>query len=52
MTLDTLKAEDLPLSSMLSPISTKVLKKKLAPGSDNSFIISLKTTIADIFHKL
>lgn len=53
MTLDTLKAEELPLSSMLAPITTKVLKKKLAPSSsDDFFMISLKTTVADIFEKL
>ncbi|XP_023303257.2 uncharacterized protein LOC111685237 [Lucilia cuprina] len=53
VTLDTLKGEDIPLSSMLSPITSKVLTKKLAihEGDDN-FVEIIKSTISDTLHKL
>uniref|UniRef100_W8BY27 Zinc finger BED domain-containing protein 1 n=1 Tax=Ceratitis capitata TaxID=7213 RepID=W8BY27_CERCA len=47
ITLDTLKGEEIPHCSMLSPITSKIVNKKLALcESDDEFVASIKTTIS------
>lgn len=51
--MDTLKGEDIPLSSMLSPITAKVLTKKLAlQEGDDNFVEIIKNTISNTLNKL
>uniref|UniRef100_A0A1A9WHJ5 BED-type domain-containing protein n=1 Tax=Glossina brevipalpis TaxID=37001 RepID=A0A1A9WHJ5_9MUSC len=46
VTLDTLKGEEIPLNSMLSPITCKVLNKKLTvTENDDQFVASIKSVI-------
>uniref|UniRef100_A0A1B0G0H2 BED-type domain-containing protein n=1 Tax=Glossina morsitans morsitans TaxID=37546 RepID=A0A1B0G0H2_GLOMM len=46
VTLDTLKGEEIPLNSMLSPITCKVLNKKLTVTEhDDQFVASIKSAI-------
>ncbi|XP_037894421.1 uncharacterized protein LOC119640437 isoform X2 [Glossina fuscipes] len=46
VTLDTLKGEEVPLNSMLSPITCKVLNKKLTvTENDDQFVASIKSAI-------
>lgn len=46
VTLDTLKGEEIPLNSMLSPITCKVLNKKLTvTENDDQFVASIKSAI-------
>ncbi|XP_022222605.1 uncharacterized protein LOC111074199 [Drosophila obscura] len=47
--LDTLRGEDIPLCSMLSPITSKILIKKLGiVEQDDSLMMSIKRTIAGV----
>ncbi|XP_053959025.1 uncharacterized protein LOC128863740 [Anastrepha ludens] len=47
ITLDTLKGEEIPHSSMLSPITSKIVNKKLALcETDDEFVANIKTTIS------
>ncbi|KAH8255599.1 hypothetical protein KR038_007016 [Drosophila bunnanda] len=47
--LDTLRGEDIPLSSMLSPITSKILIKKLGIAEqDDSLMMNVKRTIAGV----
>ncbi|XP_039951667.1 uncharacterized protein LOC120768945 [Bactrocera tryoni] len=47
ITLDTLKGEEIPHSSMLSPITSKIVNKKLALGdTDDELVANIKTTIS------
>ncbi|XP_067621983.1 E3 SUMO-protein ligase ZBED1 [Eurosta solidaginis] len=47
MTLDTLKGEEIPHSSMLSPITSKIVNKKLSLcATDDEFAANLKNTIS------
>ncbi|XP_075151449.1 DNA replication-related element factor [Haematobia irritans] len=53
VTMDTLTGEEIPLSSMLSPITSKVLSKRLLfnEGDDN-FAATIKDTISTTLDKL
>ncbi|KAH8287963.1 hypothetical protein KR018_010228 [Drosophila ironensis] len=47
--LDTLRGEDIPLCSMLSPITSKILIKKLGIGErDDTMMMNIKRTIASV----
>ncbi|XP_034668894.1 uncharacterized protein LOC117901991 [Drosophila subobscura] len=47
--LDTLRGEDIPLCSMLSPITSKILIKKLGiVEQDDSLMMNIKRTIAGV----
>ncbi|KAH8410259.1 hypothetical protein KR009_010227 [Drosophila setifemur] len=47
--LDTLRGEDIPLCSMLSPITSKILVKKLGIAEqDDTLMMNVKRTIASV----
>lgn len=51
--MDTLRGEDIPLSSMLSPITAKVLNKKLVvTEGDDHLAAAIKDTISSTLDKL
>lgn len=53
ITIETLKGEDIPLSSMLSPITSKVLTKKLViTEGDDNFAATIKDTISTTLDKM